>query len=151
MVRPSDRPTNASRSIQTTRPFTPAGVTPYMYLEGTNLGAGPTLVCPGAECTNRTIDTGFTTDPAQTPNAAVYAIDVGQDGIRRTRKLVVPSIRQAVVGRFRLLIDKAPQLLDSINPQTRLAGGATRELLFRIDDPQRSPALPDGSLVLDPA
>src|SRR5207244_6376304 len=80
-------------------------------------------------------------------NAAVYAIDVGQDGIRRTRKLVVPSIRQAVVGRFRLNIDKAPQLLNSINPQTGIAGGATRELLFRIDDPQRGGALPDGSPV----
>ena len=129
--------------------FTPPGVTPYVFMEASKIGAGPSLVCPGAECANLTVDVGFTTDPTQTPNAAIYALDVGLDGIRRTRKLLVPSIKQAVVGRFRLDIAKAPQLLDSINPQTRLAGGATREYMLRIDDPQRSPALADGSLVPD--
>ena len=121
-------------------PFTPAGVIPYLYLEKTNLGAGPTLVCPGAECTNRTIDVGFTTNPAQTPNAAVYAIDVAPlTGNRTVRKLIVPSIRQAVVGRFRLNIDKAPQLL--------AGGGATREMLFRIEDGTLLKPLTDGAPV----
>ncbi len=123
--------------------FTPPGATPYLFMEKAKIGAGPTVVCT-ALCaeTNRMVLVGFTTDPSQTPNVGVYALDVDPvTGTRTTRKLLVPSVRQAVIGRFRLEITKSTQLLDSIDPNTRSNGGATRELLVRIDNPALQPVL----------
>ena len=123
--------------------FTPPGATPYLFMEKAKIGAGPTVVCT-ALCaeTNRMVLVGFTTDPSQTPNVGVYAVDVDPlSGTRTTRKLLVPSLRQAVVGRFRLEVFKSTQLLDSIDPNTRFPGGATRELLVRIDNPALQPVL----------
>ena len=123
--------------------FTQAPDTPYFFMEKSQIGAGPTVVCT-ALCaeTNRMRVVGFITDPSQTPNIGVYAIDVDPvTGTRTTRKLLVPSLRQAVVGRFRLEIFKSTQLLDSIDPNTRANGGATRELLYRVDNPALQPVL----------
>ena len=120
-----------------------AGKTAYISQEKSLIGTQGDITSGACgttmECQAKIRIVGFLTDPTRARKVGIYAVDVGTDGVRKTRKLAIPAKTQGLFGRFRFEVTKTPALLPT-------GLGVTREIMVRIDDPA---PLPDGTLVPD--
>lgn len=139
----------------------PGSVPAYVSIDpikiGTNGNIGPAESVPPAsgvcgstaECQDRLVVEGFTTDPSRPVN--VYAVDVTSNasgGFTTTLRFIGPGVtKPAPVGRFRFITKNNPFVLtDGAVPP--VLHGATRELVARIETSAGIPV--GGSKSLNP-